>query len=240
MFTNPDQHKGKFFVAMSTLAATASLVATAHTASADVITLIDYSPATLNGGFETVGAGDTASGWTTGFGVTSTPKVSTNLAYTPAEGSKVLAISSGGGRGAVQNTGYEVNVGDTFSLEFDWDSGYLWKPGNQIDWQLLTTIDNTTAGAVTSIASGTVSGKTDDGTAPGWSTAEVLTDGGTVSIDNVGQELWVVFLVPSNGGGTEYGFIDKVRLSVDTVVPEPGSLALLGLGVLCVLRRRRG
>jgi hypothetical protein len=34
-------------------------------------------------------------------------------------------------------------------------------------------------------------------------------------------------------------FINELRLN-GTVVPEPGSLALLGLGGLCVLRRRRG
>jgi hypothetical protein len=58
-------------LAMSACIATASLFAAAHTATAEVIALIDYSPAVNNGGFETVGASDTAADWTTGLGVLS-------------------------------------------------------------------------------------------------------------------------------------------------------------------------
>ena len=44
------------------------------------------------------------------------------------------------------------------------------------------------------------------------------------------------------GGGTQYTYIDNVDIFTDdddTVVPEPGSLALLGLGTLMMVKRRR-
>ena len=43
----------------------------------------------------------------------------------------------------------------------------------------------------------------------------------------------------SQGSATNYRGFDDVAFSY-TPVPEPGSLALLGLGALCVIRRRRG
>lgn len=43
----------------------------------------------------------------------------------------------------------------------------------------------------------------------------------------------------SGNSDSASGFLQGVQLEGD-VVPEPGSLALLGLGGLCVLRRRRG
>jgi len=39
----------------------------------------------------------------------------------------------------------------------------------------------------------------------------------------------------NNGGGEPFGF-DDITISA---IPEPGSLALLGLGGLCLLGRRR-
>lgn len=50
----------------------------------------------------------------------------------------------------------------------------------------------------------------------------------------VGHDLWVGF--ESNQGAGIFGRVDDVVL---TLVPEPTSLALLGLGGLLVSRRRR-
>lgn len=52
-----------------------------------------------------------------------------------------------------------------------------------------------------------------------------------------GQKLGVAFGVINNADGIQSEF-DNVQLS--KVVPEPGSLALLGLGGLLIARRRRG
>ena len=57
---------------------------------------------------------------------------------------------------------------------------------------------------------------------------EALTDSGDVA-GNAGHVGW-----SPNGGAAIL-----TEFTVDAVVPEPGSLALLGLGGLCVLRRRR-
>jgi len=59
------------------------------------------------------------------------------------------------------------------------------------------------------------------------------TDGGV----ELGQDIRIEFQDPNAGGSSPQAALDNIVL---TAVPEPGSLALMGLGGLCILRRRRG
>ena len=77
--------------------------------------------------------------------------------------------------------------------------------------------------------------------------------GGTSSLESTEPNTYIIFdsvqsgatkieVITSNGGPTglgDYWGLDEIEVYTG-VVPEPGSLALLGLGGLCVLRRRRG
>ncbi|MBI1337720.1 MAG: hypothetical protein GC164_12265 [Phycisphaera sp.] len=213
-----------------------ALLVVAGTLKANTITLIDYSPAVLNGGFESV-TGFQADGWVAGLDVANS-YVDTNNLYTNIEGNVRLGIDTTG-VGGLQDTGHTVATGETFSLEFDWTSAYAWGVGDSIIWKLLTTSDNTTAGTVNEIASGSVNGK--EGNGGQWGTSVVLTDGGTITAANEGKNLWVEIYGSPAGGDTRYAFVDKVRLSVDTPVvniPEPASLAAALVGLVMVTYRR--
>lgn len=66
--------------------------------------------------------------------------------------------------------------------------------------------------------------------------SEIIGATATVSLAGVssGDSLYVEFT--PNGDNSQAAILDNIVVSV---VPEPGSLALLGLGGLCLLRRRR-
>ncbi len=178
--------------------------------------VVHYSPALQNGGFESA-VGSTTRNWGTGLNVTSCSR-NGNTNYIAPQGAAMLNINTSGGVGGLQNTGHVVRKGQTFSLAFDWSSATSWVATNSISWRLLTTSNNATNGAQTAIASGSVSGKTGDGTQ--WGTSLVLPDGGTVTDPSIGKELWVEIRATTTSGGTRFAFLDKVILTANTPRPK--------------------
>lgn len=72
-----------------------------------------------------------------------------------------------------------------------------------------------------------------DGTTAEWATFDFAAQNGINGIRLVGNGA-------GNAGGDANGFIAVHEIAVEGVIPEPGSLALLGLGGLLIARRRRG
>ncbi|XAM01392.1 PEP-CTERM sorting domain-containing protein [Phycisphaeraceae bacterium D3-23] len=64
-----------------------------------------------------------------------------------------------------------------------------------------------------------------------------LTDSGLIPVGTATVQVSVYANVHNTGGGPD-GYVDNVTFEINEV-PEPGSLALLGLGGLALLRRRR-
>jgi len=147
--------------------------------------------------------------------------------------SAAIGTSSGGTRnGIIGNTGHVVQSGETFNFSFDWfAANNNWSTTDEIEYFLFTTDDNTVSGTATTILSGTVSGVAGPDSAK---QTVSLTDAGTVTAANVGQNLWVVF--NHNASDSSFARVDNVQLSV---VPEPASVALMGLGGLLMLGRGR-
>lgn len=173
-----------------------------------VESIVHYGPALQNGGFESA-VGSTAGNWGTGLNVVSCGTKTNTATTTVPEGLKMLSID--GSFGGLQNTGHIVQKGNTFSLAFDWTSGWQWGPTNAIAWRLLTTSDDTVGGTVSVIASGAASGKIGDGSQ--WDTSLVLNDGGTVNPASFGKELWVE--LTGVAGPNKYAKVDMVRLMVN-------------------------
>lgn len=100
--------------------------------------------------------------------------------------------------------------------------------GGPATWELYSSLDSFTA----SIATGTISTTNNPET--------ILLGSAFDSISLTVEFRWYAF----GGSGAPAGFdgagTDPDVVVEGTVVPEPGSLALVGLGVLTVMRRRRG
>jgi len=150
--------------------------------------------------------------------------------------SAAIGTSSGGTRnGIIGNTGHVVQSGETFNFSFDWfGANNNWSTTDEIEYFLFTTSDNTVSGTPTTILSGTASGVDPENNIPSAKQTVSLTDAGTVTAANVGQNLWVVF--NHDASDSSFARVDNVQLSV---VPEPASVALMGLGGLLMLGRGR-
>lgn len=201
-------------------------------------TLILVDPTTLNGSFES-GTANVPSNWQTGLTVTEVYRqVPVTPANTAPDGSYVLTIGRNATTnypGGLLNTGYNVKSADTFNFSFQWDDSYNWDTNDPFNWRIFTTSDDTLAGTLTTIASGTITGRT----TPAYPTATVLTGGGTVTGPNVGRDLWVQFYISSgNVTNDEYLNIDNVVLSVETI-PEPSTAVLVCASLLAWFALRR-
>jgi hypothetical protein len=205
-------------------------------AAAASAAIIDAS--TLNGSFES-GTGADAADWQALSGFTE-ERIENNA----SDGSwgLVLGFDNRGSAlelwGVAQNTGYTVSLGETFDLSFDWIPRFNWRASDAFTWELYTTADNTAAGAVSSIATGTVTGS-----ANGVAYATITANGIGDVTGSVGQELWISFATvdPGSYPPDPQGFARMDNVSL-TAVPEPSTYALLGgfaALALALLRRSR-
>ena len=201
-----------------------ALLCGSFAASASAVTTIVDST-TLNGSFVN------SDSWTTGFNVE-------DINLHSGDQNAVVGQHSGDlARGVVQNTGYDVNLGDTFDLSFTWRSASNWDANSTLYWTLFTSSDDTTAGAVTVIGSGSISGTNSGNTVYDNSN----TTYNTITGVSDGKDLWIEFYGFKSGANqTAYSRLDDVNLSV-TAVPEPGTYALMAglLGLTSVMLRRR-
>ncbi|MDQ8209244.1 PEP-CTERM sorting domain-containing protein [Coraliomargarita sp. SDUM461003] len=209
-------------------------------ANAQALTIIDGG--TRNGSFESAtatGVQYDAEFWSFGFNSDQVQRQDNDSNTPDGSYSLVIGTNNDGSvhNGAYQLTGYEVGAGDRFSLSFSWGAAYQWVSGDDINWRLFTTEDNTTTGTITEIASGFVTGKSAS-TLPltNWSTADVLVEGGTITSSNIGQLLFVEFYEAN--GINQFARIDNVVLSV---VPEPATFGLFagGIALVSMMIRRR-
>ncbi|XAL99058.1 PEP-CTERM sorting domain-containing protein [Phycisphaeraceae bacterium D3-23] len=130
------------------------------------------------------------------------------------------------------DTGYTIQAGDSFDMEFSWRDAANWDADDTMRLVLFYTADNTIGGTATDIATLDSGGRVSTST---WETESAsgvaLSDAGAV-----GNTLFA--RLESNSAQGEFSRVDNIYIDVSPV-PEPGSLALLGLGGLTLLRRRR-
>jgi len=135
-----------------------------------------------------------------------------------------------------RDLGYTIAAGDTFDLSyyFTAHSNNRWDLAEDTgDVVLYYTADNTIGGTVSdaiTLNSGLVS------TLQQFQFASTTSQAFS-SDAGAGKKLFIKVEAESTASD-EHFVVDVISVSV-TPVPEPGSLALLGLGGLCVLRRRR-
>ncbi len=141
------------------------------------------------------------------------------------------------------DTGYTIQTGDIFTLSFFHIGTFGWDEGDQLDWSLFYTTDDTIIGTPTALFSGSVSPP--DGGDFG-SFLEYQASGDLISppaaASAAGRRLFLSFL-PGAGVGSvdgpnvdpldrrEFGRIDQVNLTVHQI-PEPRSLLLLLVAAL--------
>lgn len=219
----------------------AALLATSSAHAATI--LIDYDDgvangihdvAVNNGGFESTPGNivtNDADGWMP-------------LGGSPLEISANLASSVGGNNAVAggdvnrvlsfgRSTGHTLALGDVFAAEYDWRDAFGWAAGETINFTLYYTANDLIDGARTTL----FTFNSGDSTQGGYETESFgptaqLSDAGAV-----GKTLFVEF-AGDNLSGDAFARIDNVYLEV-TPIPEPGSLALVAIGSVLVLRRRR-
>lgn len=176
--------------------------------------------------------------------VTTTDDDSAFLAFTPTDGkiytlTATLTQPSGG-----TNSGW-IAIGFTGG---DTTTGSFWA-NDAAPWLLWRPSDATSSNQVVSFLGTGTTGGADEGTATGTATfdivlnteadgawtAEWFVNGSSVR----GPEVVATEAITHVGFGRENSQSSTFTNFELTVVPEPGSLALLSLGGLCVLRRRR-
>ncbi|MFW5894287.1 MAG: PEP-CTERM sorting domain-containing protein [Verrucomicrobiota bacterium] len=136
--------------------------------------------------------------------------------------------------GVFIDTGHNLSLDETFDLSF-WHGkhgGTGWDSGDQEEmrWQLFTTTTDGDDGTIKdTLATGTVEVPNDNKL-----TEASFSDIGTVTSTTAGARLFLAFTPEVSSD--DYFALDEVNLNV---IPEPGTLALLILGAVSLLCRRR-
>lgn len=223
------------FIAASTL-----LAASSH---AQTIIIDGTGPGyTNNGSFESGTSGgpvnwlgnDTTSALANELGITQ------GLGYrnvlTPHDGAAYVVIGSNDDDsstyGAYLNTGYTLSTGDTFDLSF-WTGNHAnIDAGDNLEYQLFTTSNNTDSGTISNIIySNSQQGNTSQPTMIETSLTGI---GNTTAAAN-GKTLFISFTYSSDDKG--YIGLDQVNL---TAIPEPSTTAgLVGISALLLAASRR-
>jgi hypothetical protein len=122
---------------------------------------------------------------------------------------------------------YSMLNGDAFSKKFGGTSG------NDADWFMLTITGKDSGGE----AVGTVDFYLADFRFSNNALDYILNQWGEVDLSLLGAVKSLEFALSSSDNGT-WGMNTPAYFAMDTVVPEPGTILLLGLGGLFVTRRR--
>ncbi|MFI4860539.1 MAG: PEP-CTERM sorting domain-containing protein [Phycisphaerales bacterium JB063] len=245
---------------LTTLAALAAL--TAGGANATVVTVFsdDFTGFTGSGFAPTPAAGQLDSdtyrvtGFSDGAGSFGGTHTSGDFARGNSSGGVssggVYAFDLGGGNTAVgfQPGGSDITPG-TFEVQFTYTGVGLTTLEIDFDIAFYNDQDRANSFELTSIdvagteVLGASVGLTSPGTAdgsPAWNISSQST-GSIVAAVNNGDVVTLVFTSDdvSGGGSRDEIAIDNIEVA-GALTPEPGSLALLGLGGLMIARRRRG
>jgi len=224
--------KKRTHIKWAALAACACLSATSSVNAAKTI-LVDF-----DGTADSLGNhnAEVLKGGFTGFTNTSySPWVSTGGGFASS-----LASPNGGGENYVieapstlsVDTGHTIALGDTFNVGFSWRNGYNWESNRTISVDLYYTDDDTIDGTATNIVSLDSGGYE---TKNVWQTESATGQSFNDAAAN-GKKLFLKIQPHAPNG--RYARVDNVYLDV-TTVPEPSSTALLGLGGLALILRRR-
>jgi hypothetical protein len=171
----------------------------------------------------------------------------TNLAGNQATQATRSNVDVDGTRNAVLNlndtrlfgndTGYAMQAGDAFSVRYEWRDAANWNDDlDQVQVALFTTDDDSITGTRTDLVTDLSGLSTVDSTYETVDHEAIY----TAVPSDAGKYLFVEFKgLPGEGSDTSgFSRLDNFVLEV-TLIPEPSSMALLGLGALALLRRRR-
>ncbi|MEM9108440.1 MAG: PEP-CTERM sorting domain-containing protein [Planctomycetota bacterium] len=131
-----------------------------------------------------------------------------------------------------RSTGHTLALGDSFTAEYDWRDAFGWNPGETIGLILFYTANNLIDGTRTTLFTFN-SGSEENNNQ--WETESFGPTAPLADAGAAGKTLFVAF-EGANLSGDAFARIDNVFLQV---VPEPGSLALVALGSILMLRQRR-
>lgn len=195
----------------------------------------------LNGDFEDgwgtgARAFDAATGvanwWNAGTGNQSATAANTTLSAPPASGYNGVLADSGRGGAVLHsvNTGYTIQAGDIFTIDFDWRDAFGWEANDQVRVSLVAYSGDTLAGSV--VWEEFVNDKVT--TAATW---ESVTGNISDLTGAVGRTLFIQTYGLNGGAGTgDFARIDNIAVSV---IPEPATMGMLGLGAFFTLLVRR-